>query len=190
MKKLFFILSFSFMFFFLPNLNVSASVPSVPKVPSSPLSSQFSKYFVWYCGSTCTSDYKDKFALVYYDSYSLDSPYNKNYRFDSAEIYYYDNSSKQWVFMKKGYSLSFSFQKPETGSFVAVKTNDDNFRNSLGSNFFLKIPDNLVSAVQGLPMKKIMEVVVELLPIVVSLIVSCLALKKAFHWLLLQLKGC
>lgn len=182
MKKFFLIFSFAFLFFLTP-FNVSAS-PFFPDLPE-----QYSDYdYIIY-------DYGDDVNLTLfkpgYSFYVLNGDVKTT---TVSTVYVYELKNGSWVF-KFSYTSGAGVINGISVSNIYANSKDIYSDSSLSSVVLKKNPIRIVTgtlgpAFQGVQPGAVMEIVVELIPIVVLSIVSYLGLRKAFHWLLLQLKGC
>lgn len=179
MKKIFFSLFACLMCFNFLGRSVEASTVEYPPFTEEILGY---KYYVIY------SMNKEGLSPILLAS---DSPIhiNSNEQFSSAYKYELTSDGRSWY--KSSSSELAMWWSSSRGDTIWYSSHDVN---KGGELFFSKKPipqpGELEGAIQKVPMGMVMEVVKEVAPIVVLSIVSYLGLRKAFRWLLLQLKGC
>lgn len=184
MKKIILSFLFAFTVFLIPSHNADAS--SIPNIPTKMPKMSYDDYIMVYCESYC--DYvgsSETFVVMsYLDGYlQLKSDYFSS---GISEIFVL-NSKNEWVLSNTGTNSLY------LSDVVPVKSfNNKIFTDFYGSDFFLKIPDPIpdpIPEITQVDLMSVMEPILSLVGLVVSCLVSWMAFRKSWTWLLSQLRS-
>lgn len=178
MKKFFVLFSFLLLFF---NFNYKANASDSITFPKLPLTSENNNYIIYrYDG---VKDY-----LVTYSNVSKVYVTSKEIVFNGngSRIYQYELISGEWVLVYNYSGASFAY------SDVYYNSNDllDSTGKVIFSKKFVPVPPvPLTELIVEVELEEVLSPILSLVGLVVSCLVSWMALRKSWTWLLSQLRS-